>query len=85
MLGLCDGPPERSSEPVNLKRIPMRPWLLALLLALAPISSAEWNEKVLYSFQGGNDGSFPGGGVVFDQQGNLYGVTQGAGPPLRSL
>ena len=66
---------------MNLKRIPMRPWLLALLLALAPISSAEWNEKVLYSFQGGNDGSFPGGGVVFDQQGNLYGVTEAGGPP----
>jgi uncharacterized repeat protein (TIGR03803 family) len=66
---------------VNLKRIPMRLWLLILLLALAPLSSAEWNEKVLHSFQGGNDGSFPGGGVVFDQQGNLYGVTQAGGPP----
>jgi uncharacterized repeat protein (TIGR03803 family) len=43
-------------------------------------ASAEWNEKVLYSFQGGNDGSFPGGGVVFDQQGKLYGVTEAGGP-----
>jgi hypothetical protein len=79
MLGLCDGPPERSSEPVNLKRIPMRLWLLVVLLALAPFSSAEWNEKVLYSFQGGTDGAFPAGGVVFDKQGNLYGATQQGG------
>jgi hypothetical protein len=43
-------------------------------------ASAEWKEKVLYSFQGGNDGAFPGGGVVFDQQGNLYGVTEAGGP-----
>ena len=66
---------------MKLNRIPIRPWLWVLILALAPLSSAEWNEKVLYSFQGGNDGSFPGGGVVFDQQGNLYGVTQAGGPP----
>jgi hypothetical protein len=64
---------------VNLKRIPMRPWLLVLILALAPLSSAEWNEKVLYSFQGGTDGAFPAGGVVFDKQGNLYGATQQGG------
>jgi hypothetical protein len=34
---------------------------------------------VLYSFQGGNDGIFPAGGVVFDQQGNLYGATNYGG------
>jgi uncharacterized repeat protein (TIGR03803 family) len=90
MLGLRDGPSERSSEPVNLKRIPMRPWLLVLILALAPLSSAEWNEKVLYSFQGGADsGSVPAGGVVFDNEGNLYGVTSDGGgvyqlaPPVK--
>jgi hypothetical protein len=64
---------------VNLKRIPMRPWLLILLLALAPISSAEWNEKVLYSFQGIPDGSLPVGEVVFDKAGNLYGATTEGG------
>jgi hypothetical protein len=48
---------------------------------MAVNASAEWNEKVLYSFQGSNDGAFPGGGVVFDQQGNLYGVTEAGGPP----
>jgi hypothetical protein len=43
--------------------------------------SAQWKEKVLYSFQGGtSDGSDPVGGVVFDSQGNLYGVLQAYGP-----
>jgi len=65
---------------VNLNRIPIRPWLLAVILALAPTASAEWKEKVLYSFQGGTDGSTPAGGVVFDAAGNLYGATeQGSG------
>lgn len=40
---------------------------------------AEWNEKVLYSFQGGNDGAVPAGGVVFDEAGNLYGATSDGG------
>jgi uncharacterized repeat protein (TIGR03803 family) len=49
--------------------------LLALALMLAVPASAEWKEKVLYSFQGGASGSVPAGGVVFDKAGNLYGVT----------
>jgi hypothetical protein len=42
-------------------------------------------EKVLYSFQGGNDGQTPAGGVVFDNAGNLYGATYegGSRPALR--
>ena len=64
---------------MNLNRIPIRPWLLAVILALAPTASAEWKEKVLYSFQGGTDGSTPAGGVVFDAAGNLYGTTQQGG------
>jgi len=55
--------------------------LLAVALTLAVPASAEWKEKVLYSFQGGtNDGSVPAGGVVFDSQGNLYGATTDGGP-----
>ena len=55
--------------------------LFTVALTLAVPASAEWNEKVLYSFQGGtNDGSYPVGGVVFDSQGNLYGVLQDYGP-----
>lgn len=34
-----------------------------------------WTETVIYSFQGGNDGFFPVGDLVFDGAGNLYGVT----------
>jgi hypothetical protein len=55
--------------------------LLAIALTLTLPASAEWKEKVLYSFQGGtNDGSVPAGGVVFDPQGNLYGATTYGGP-----
>ncbi len=53
---------------------------LLLILLLAAYASAEWNEKVLYSFQGEpNDGFYPAGGVVFDKAGNWYGATTGAG------
>lgn len=34
-----------------------------------------WTETVLYSFQGGNDGSHPYSDLVRDPAGNLYGVT----------
>ena len=53
--------------------------LFALVLMFASSASAEWKEKVLYSFQGGTDGAFPAGGVVFDKIGNLYGATQQGG------
>jgi hypothetical protein len=66
---------------VKLNRFRTRLWLAAAILALATTASAEWKEKVLYSFQGGNDGALPAGGVVFDPQGNLYGVTEAGGPP----
>jgi len=55
--------------------------LAVMVCSLISFASAEWKEKVLYSFQGGtNDGSVPAGGVVFDKQGNLYGATTGGGP-----
>jgi hypothetical protein len=61
-------------------RLTIRPLLLVtLILLFASSASAEWKEKVLYSFQGGTDGSTPAGGVVFDTQGNLYGVTSDGG------
>jgi hypothetical protein len=49
--------------------------LFAVALALAVPASAEWKEKVLNSFQGGTDGSLPAGAVIFDEAGNLYGLT----------
>ena len=38
-------------------------------------SNGGWTEKILYSFQGGQDGAYPYAGVVFDNAGNLYGTT----------
>jgi uncharacterized repeat protein (TIGR03803 family) len=49
------------------------------VLVLVSTASAEWKEKVLYSFQGGTDGAFPIGAVVFDKVGNLYGATGDGG------
>jgi len=59
----------------------VRRWLavITVSLLLASAASAEWKEKVLYSFQGGTDGATPAGGVVFDRAGNLYGATQNGG------
>ncbi len=42
---------------------------------LSPNGSGGWTEKVLHSFGGGDDGSAPYAGVVFDTAGNLYGTT----------
>ena len=43
------------------------------------LSGNSWPESVLYSFTGGADGAGPGGGVVFDKKGNLYGTTPDGG------
>jgi len=43
-----------------------------------------WKESVLYNFGGGNDGSDPTAGVVFDTLGNLYGTTYAGGNNLCS-
>jgi len=53
--------------------------LFAFALALANSASAEWKEKVLYSFQGATDGQLPVGSIVFDSAGNLYGATTQGG------
>jgi uncharacterized repeat protein (TIGR03803 family) len=45
---------------------------------LTPTSSG-WNETVIYSFTGGNDGGNPLGGVILDTPGNLYGTTAAVG------
>src|SRR5579863_2742347 len=52
--------------------------ILAMLMVTAN-ASAQWNERVLYSFQGGSDGYTPAGGVVFDKAGNLYGANSWGG------
>jgi uncharacterized repeat protein (TIGR03803 family) len=38
-------------------------------------AKGKWYERVLYMFQGNQDGAYPGGGVVLDAAGNLYGTT----------
>ena len=47
---------------------------------LSPSTGGGWSEKVLYAFQGGTDGAFPGGTIVVDAGGNVYGTTQAGGP-----
>src|SRR5208337_28921 len=42
-------------------------------------SYGNWTQSVLYAFMGGNDGSRPYGGVIFDNAGNLYGTTESGG------
>jgi len=52
---------------------------LAAVLLLASGAQGSSTEQVLYSFQGGTDGTYPAGGLVFDQSGNLYGATSQGG------
>lgn len=42
-------------------------------------SGSSWTESVIWQFTGGNDGSYPSGGVVLDKAGNLYGTTGDGG------
>jgi uncharacterized repeat protein (TIGR03803 family) len=43
-----------------------------------------WIETVLYNFTGASDGGQPGGGVIFDKKGSLYGTTQTGGNSSRN-
>jgi len=54
--------------------------LVMVVLALVAIAPAEWKDKVLHSFQGGTDGTYPPGGVATDRAGNLYVATNGVTP-----
>jgi uncharacterized repeat protein (TIGR03803 family) len=46
---------------------------------LTPTSTGGWTYHVLHYFTGGNDGSTPNGGLIFDSTGNLYGTTGSGG------
>jgi uncharacterized repeat protein (TIGR03803 family) len=48
------------------------------IFQLTPVGD-KWMETHLYDFTGGNDGGFPLGALVFDDAGNLYGVTSKGG------
>ena len=52
----------------------LRPPATACKTALCP-----WNETILYRFGGTFDGSFPGGDVILDQAGSIYGTTESGG------
>ena len=43
-------------------------------------SGSGWTQTTLYSLLNTTDGSYPYGGVIFDQAGNLYGTTSYNGP-----
>jgi uncharacterized repeat protein (TIGR03803 family) len=49
-----------------------------VVFELSP-SGGGWIETTLYNFTGLNDGFGPGGGLVFDTKGNLYGTTPDGG------
>ena len=42
-------------------------------------SGSGWTASLLWHFTGGNDGSYPASGVIFDNAGNLYGTTTDGG------
>ena len=44
-------------------------------------ANGNWKETVLYDFKQGAGGWIPGGGVVMDKNGSLYGTTTGGGSP----
>ncbi len=56
-----------------------------VLFGLSPFAHAlpnalsNWTERLLYSFTGGSDGAGPGGSLVLDHSGNIYGTTGGGG------
>lgn len=49
-----------------------------VVFELSPRANGDWKEKVLHSFHG-EDGSQPGGNLVFDESGNLYGTASAGG------
>jgi len=46
---------------------------------ILPSIFSNWMETVLYSFTGGNDGANPGGSLVLDSFGNIYGTAARGG------
>jgi len=54
---------------------------MGTVFQMIPGPNGTWQENVLYSFQGGTDGSFPTSTLAFDAAGNLYGTTSTGGRP----
>jgi uncharacterized repeat protein (TIGR03803 family) len=57
------------------------PSLQGNVFELMPPSApgGQWTMQVLWDFSGASDGGYPAGGVLLDDSGNLYGVTQYGG------
>jgi uncharacterized repeat protein (TIGR03803 family) len=54
---------------------------MGAVFQLTPGPNGTWQENVLYSFQGGTDGSFPTTTLIFNAAGGLYGTTSTGGRP----
>ena len=52
---------------------------LGAVYQLTPTPSGPWQERVIYSFEGGWDGGYPVGHLNLDAAGNLYGTTSEGG------
>ena len=46
---------------------------------ILPSVFRNWSETLLYSFNGGSDGSYPGGSLVLDSSDNIFGSAAGGG------
>jgi uncharacterized repeat protein (TIGR03803 family) len=46
---------------------------------MTPDGSGGWREKILHNFGSGKDGAGPESDLIFDGNGNLYGITVGGG------
>ncbi len=54
-------------------------WGAGCVFELSPNRSGGWTETMLYLFTGGSDGGNPGGSLIMDKAGNLYGVASDGG------
>jgi uncharacterized repeat protein (TIGR03803 family) len=54
--------------------------VFGVVFKLAPNAKGGWNERVLRNFTGSKGGASPAAGLIFDQNGNLYGTTLHGGP-----
>lgn len=54
---------------------------MGAVFELTPGPNGAWQENLLYSFQGGTDGSLPTATLIFNANGTLYGTTSAGGRP----
>ena len=54
---------------------------MGTVFELSPGTNGKWIQTILHNFGAARDGQLPGGGLVFDSAGNLYGTTEAGGLP----